>query len=67
MLLRGNDDLTEDIFAQVEKEAQTGPRKRTFAGFKSLLRFNDGSVSINTDVRYARLDFEPLVPCYSHF
>ena len=50
--------ITDDIFAQVEKEAGV-KSKRPFAGFKNTLRFNDGSISINAEVRFAKLDVEP--------
>lgn len=49
-----------DIFQEVEKEAASGQaKKRTFAGFKNQLRFNDGQISTNCEVRYAKLDVEP--------
>ena len=49
-----------NIFGIADKEAEQGPKKRQFAGFKVALRFNDpNGISVNTELRYGKMDVEP--------
>ncbi len=52
--------MSNNPFDMAEKEAEQGPKKRTFAGFKVALRFNDpNGISVNTELRYGKMDVDP--------
>ena len=52
--------MSDNPFDMAEKEAEQGPKKRTFAGFKVALRFNDpNGISVNTELRYGKMDVDP--------